>query len=223
MPEIVDWQQPPRRRRLFFFALAALLAVILSSRTALSYYVEALWFGSLGYKDVFRKALTLQWTVFLAFSAVTFLILYGWFLALRRVYARDLPSGSTIFIGGQPFRLPVERILGLIGLLASLAIALITGLSSMAEWPTFALYWYAPRATGGVLDPIFGKPINFYLFTLPAWQFVAGWLLTLAVIACLIAVFFVLVTGSTRMLAGPAADTSPGRGADFPSPSHSCC
>ena len=88
MPEIVDWQQRPRRRRLFFFALAVLLAVILSSRTALSYYVEALWFGSLGYGEVFRKTLTLQWTVFLAFSVATFLILYGWFLALQRVYAR---------------------------------------------------------------------------------------------------------------------------------------
>jgi len=203
MPEIVDWQRPPgRRRRLFFFTFAVLLAVIFGSRTALSYYVGALWFGSLGYEDVFWKTLTLQWTVFLAFSAATFLILYGWFLALRRAYARDLPSGNTIFIGGQPFRLPVERILGLVGLFASLAFALITGTSSMTEWPTFALYWYAPRATNSLLDPIFDKPINFYMFTLPAWQFVAGWLLTLAVISCLVAVFFVFVSGSTRMLAG---------------------
>ncbi len=203
MPEIVDWQQPrTRRRRLFIFMLAVVLILIFSSRTVLSYYVEALWFGSLGYQDVFRKTLALQWTVFLAFSAVTFLILYGWFVALRRVYARDLPSGSTIFIGGQPFRLPVERVLGLTGLLASLVIALITGTSSMTEWPTFALYWYAPRTTGGVVDPIFDKPIGFYLFTLPAWQFVAGWLVTLAVIACLVAVFFVFVNGSSRMLAG---------------------
>ena len=212
MPEIVDWQQlRPRRRRLFFLTLAVALALIFSSRTVLSYYVEALWFASLGYQDVFRKALALQWTVFLAFSAVTFLVLYGWFLALRRVYARDLPSGSTIFIGGQPFRLPVERILGFIGLLASLLIAVITGTSYMAEWPTFALYWYAPRTTGGVLDPIFEKPINFYLFTLPAWQFVASWLVTLAVIACLVAVSFIFVSGRTRMLAG-------GRGRYIPLP-----
>ena len=203
MSEIIDWQQPPpRRRRLFFFALAVLLALILSSRTALSYYVEALWFGSLGYEHAFWKTLALQWTVFLLFAAVTFLLLYGWFLALRRVYARDLPSGGSIFIGGQLFKLPLERILGLIGLLASLVIALIAGTSSMTEWPTFALYWYAPRSTGGVLDPILEKPVNFYLFTLPAWQFVASWLLTLAVIACVVAVFFVFVTGSTRMLAG---------------------
>ena len=202
MPEILDWRQSPRRRRLFFFTLAVVLAVIFSSRTALSYYVETLWFGSLGYGGVFQKMLTLQWTVFLAFFAATFLILYGWFLALQRVYARDLPSGNTIFIGGQPFRVPVERLLGLVGLFASLVIALITGGNMMTEWPTFALYWYAPRAAGGLLDPIFGKPVNFYLFTLPTWQFVAGWLLTLAVIASLVAAFFVFVTGSTRMLAG---------------------
>ena len=29
------------------------------------------------------------------------------------------------------------------------------------------------RAVAAV-DPIFGKPINFYLFTLPAWQFIYG-------------------------------------------------
>ena len=56
--------------------------------------------------------------------------------------------------------------------------------------------------SGGIVDPIFGKPLNFYLFTLPAWQLIAGWLLTLAVITCVLAVFFILITGGTRALAG---------------------
>src|SRR5260370_4480722 len=203
MPDIVDWQQPPRRhRRLFFLVLAILAIVIFSSRTALSYYVDALWFGSLGYGDVFRKTLTLQWTVFAAFFAVTFLFLYGWFLALRRAYQFDLPYDYRIVIGGQPLKLPVARILHLLGLGVSLAVAIVTGASMMTEWPTFALYWYATRATGGAVDPIFGKAINFYLFALPAWQIITDWLLTLAVIACVIAVFFIFVTGSTRMLSG---------------------
>src|ERR1700734_3098048 len=95
MPDIVDWQHPPRRRRcsrMFFPVLAILTIVIFSSRTALSYYVDALWFGSLGYGDVFRKTLTLQWIFFAAFFAVAFLFLYGWFLALRRAYQSDLPE-----------------------------------------------------------------------------------------------------------------------------------
>jgi uncharacterized protein len=74
MPDIVDWQQPARRQRGWFFLVLALFAIVIfSSRTALSYYVDALWFGSLGYRDVFRKSLTLQWIVFAAFFAVTFL------------------------------------------------------------------------------------------------------------------------------------------------------
>src|SRR5579863_10533294 len=203
MPDIVDWQQPPRRhRRLFFLVLAVVAVVIFCSRTALSYYVDALWFGSLGYGNVFRKTLTLQWIVFSAFFLVTFLILYGWFLVLRRAYQSDLQEDYRIVIGGQPLKLPVARILHLLGLGVSLIIAVVTGAGIMMVWPTFALYWYAQRATGGAVDPIFGKPINFYLFTLPAWQFVTGWLLTLALIACVIAVFFIFVTGSTRMLSG---------------------
>src|SRR6266851_1042098 len=203
MPDIVDWQQPPRRHhRLFFFVLAILAVVFFSSRTALSYYVDSLWFGSLGYGNVFRRTVTLQWAVFAAFFAVTFLFLYGWFLALRSAYQSDLPDDHMIVIGGQSLKLPVARILRLLGLLVSIVIAVVTGASVMVEWPTFALYWYAPRTIGGAVDPIFGKAINFYLFALPAWQFITGWLLTLAVIACIITVFFIFVTGSTRMLSG---------------------
>jgi uncharacterized membrane protein (UPF0182 family) len=113
-----------------------------------------------------------------------------------------LPSGHTIYIGGQPLKLPVEPVLRLIALGVSLVIAAATGAGMMVEWPTLALFWYAPRTTGGVVDPIFGKPLNFFLFALPAWQLIASWLLTLAVITCLLAVFFILVTGGTRVLAG---------------------
>jgi uncharacterized protein len=212
-PESIEWRRPPSRRRLLL-AFVLLGILLFSSRTALSYYVELLWFGSLGYADVFRKTLSLQWEVFVAFFAATFFILYGWFLALRRAYQADLLSGSVIFIGGHPIKLPVERILRLIVLVVSLIIAAMTGASMMAEWPTFALYWYAPQmpasqAAAAVIDPIFGRPLHFYLFTLPAWQFVAGWLLTLAVICCGIAFFFVLITGSTRIFAGRRGSSIP--------------
>src|SRR5271168_1390000 len=189
MPDRIDWQPSPRRsRRVFFLVLATLAVFIFSSRTALSYYVDALWFESLGYGEVFWKTRALQWAVFAAFFVVTFLFLYGWFLALKRAYQSDLPDDYRIVIGGQPLKLPVARILHLLGLVVSLLIAVVTGASMMTEWPTFALYWYATRSPGGAVDPIFGKQISFYLFALPAWQLITGWLLSLAVIACVIAV-----------------------------------
>jgi uncharacterized protein len=190
-------RQPPRRR-IFLIIFAVLAFIFFSSRTLLSYYVDTLWFGSLGYAEVFRKTISLQWLVFAVFFAATFLILFGWFLALWRTYQPHLLGGGPIFVGGRPLRLPVERMLRPIGLVVTLGIAFVTGTNMMLEWSTFALYWYAPH-TNGIVDPIFGRPLSFYLFTLPAWQFISGWLLTLAVISCVIAIFFIFITGSTRV------------------------
>jgi len=204
MPESIDWPRmhPPRRRRRLLLFIAVLVALVFAGRTALSYYMDVLWFGSLGYRSVFWKTLDLQWWIFAAFASATFLLLYGSFLALKRAHLPDLPKDHTILVGGQPLRLPVEPVLRIVTLLASLVVAAASGAGMAAEWPTLALFWYAPRTTGGVVDPIFGKPLNFFLFTLPAWQLITGWLLTLAFITCVVALFFILISGGARALDG---------------------
>jgi uncharacterized membrane protein (UPF0182 family) len=206
MPESIDWPPPhparPRRRRRFLLILAVLVGIIFAVRTALSYYVDVLWFESLGYGEVFWKTTGLQWGIFAVFTAATFLIVCGSFLALKRAHLPDLPSGHTILVGGQPFKLPVEPVLRLIALSISFLVAAATGGTMIVEWPTLALFWFAPRASSGVVDPIFGKPLNFFLFTLPAWQLIIGWLLTLALIVCALSVFFILITGGARVLSG---------------------
>ena len=206
MPESIDWPiktQPGRpRRRVIVFLIAVLAVIVFGARTALSYWVDLLWFRSLGYGEVFWKTCGLQWGVFAAFFAATFLILYGAFLALKRAHSADLPSGHTIFIAGREVNLPVEPALRLIGIVVSLFIALASGAAMQAQWPTLALYWYGPHAAGSARDPIFGRPLWFYLFTLPAWQFIVGWLLTLAILVCILAVLFLLVSGGSRALGG---------------------
>src|SRR6267378_3927113 len=205
MPESIDWPRmhPPRHRRRFFLLVLAVLAgIFFGGRAALSYYVDVLWFESLGYRDVFWKTLGLQWGIFTAFAAATFLILYGSFLALKRPHLGDLPTGHTILIGGQSLNLPVEPVLRLITLGLSLAIAVATGAAMMLEWPTITLIRYAPNIASGFVDPVFGKPLNFFLFTLPAYQLLVGWLLTLAVMTCALAVFFIIITGGTRAVVG---------------------
>jgi uncharacterized membrane protein (UPF0182 family) len=175
--------------------------IFFGSRTALSYWVDLLWFRSLGYGEVFWKTRGLEWGVFAGFTAVTFLILFGTFSAFKRAHAADLPTDHTIYIAGNEIKLPVASALRLIAGGLSLIIAVGTGAAMEAQWPTLALFWYAPRA-GGVADPIFGMPLNFYLFTLPAWHLLVGWLLTLSVIGCILAVVFILITGGSRVLGG---------------------
>jgi hypothetical protein len=204
---IVDWPAPPRppRRRGRLVVFGVLAVLLLAGGTALSYYVEALWFDSLGYFAVFWKTLTIQATVFVLFAGLTFVALYGAFLAFKPDRLNDI-TGGTIIINGQPLQLPVEPVLRLIALAAAFVVALATGAGMTADWTTLALYWYGggvasvPAGASPLVDPVFFRELPFYLFTLPAWHMVVDWITTLAVIACGIAIFFVVITGGTRIL-----------------------
>jgi uncharacterized membrane protein (UPF0182 family) len=208
LPESIDWPLPVTpsrsRRRVIIFFFAALALIVFGSRTALSYWVDLLWFRSLGYSEVFLKARGLEWGVFAAFAVATFLYLFGVFSAFKHAHSADLPNDHTIVIGGNPIRLPVAPVIRAVAIGISFVIALATAAAMQAQWTTLALYLYAPTAAAGspgrFADPIFGKPLNFYLFTLPAWQLVVGWLLTLAVLTCILAVVFILITGGSRAI-----------------------
>jgi hypothetical protein len=206
LPDTIDWpqltSQPRRGRGKLFFLIAIVAVIVLGGRTAVSYWVDLLWFRSLGYGDVFWKARGMEWGIFAAFFVLTFLVLFGTFFALMRAHLDDLPSDHTIFVGGQPVKLSLKPVLRVVSIGGSLLVALFSGGAMASGWQTLALWWYAPSATGSVVDPIFGRPLNFYLFTLPAWQMILGWLLTLSVIACVLAVVFLLGAGGARAFNG---------------------
>jgi len=221
MPDTINWPEltpPPRRRRsglLFLIALVA--AIFIGGRVVLSYWVDLLWFKSLGYGDVFWKARGLEWGIFAAFATLTFLVLYGAYSALKRAHLNDLPNDHTLIIAGQEVKLSLKPVLRVVSIGGLMVIAALSGGAMAAEWQTLALWWYAPRSAGAMTDPIFGRPLDFYLFTLPAWQLIAGWLMTLSVIVCVIAVVFLLVSGSSRALTGDRRGLSelPWRGLSF--------
>jgi uncharacterized protein len=213
LPETIDWplhKQPPRpRNRKLLFLIAIVAVILLGGRTAISYWVDLLWFRSLGYGEVFWKTRSLEWGTFTGFAVVTFLVLLGAFTLLRRAHSADLPTTHSIVFGGQAVNLPVATVLRVVAIAGSLLVALITGAAMEAQWPDLALYWYAPKAAGTIVDPIFARPLNFYLFTLPAWQLLAGWLLTLAIICCILAALFLMATGGARALGGRLSGSVP--------------
>lgn len=175
-------------------------AIFLGSSSALSWYVDALWFKALGFGQVFWKSWGLQWGTFAIFFSASLLLLYGWFLFLWRMHQPDLPHDRSLVIGDRTMNIPLRRPLRIAGIAASLAVAALAGLAMMAKWPTLAL-WFSVARAAGPLDPVFRRPLNFYLFTLPAWQLLAGWLMSLAIVACFAAIGFLLLSGSSRALA----------------------
>jgi uncharacterized membrane protein (UPF0182 family) len=203
VPMHIDHQlgpRKPRRVRLLLILLAVVVAALIGGGSAISYWVNLLWFQSLGYGDVFWTTLRLQWGIFALFAAVTFVILFAAFSALKRAHQADLPIDQTILLGGQPVKLSVAPVLRVATVVISLIAAAIAGGAMTSDWPTLALWWHAPQSTGTTVDPIFGKPLNFFLFTLPAWHMILGWLLTLSVICCIAAAFFLMITGAFRAL-----------------------
>jgi uncharacterized membrane protein (UPF0182 family) len=197
--EPLDVTDKKRRRRRLLWAAGVVVVLLMVGQTFLSDWVDLLWFDSLGFGEVFWKTFALKSIVFCVFTAATFALLFGAFALIRRCHAGDLPKDHAIVIGGQKVTLSVAPVLRWLSLGVAVVVALFAGFAMLAEWPTLAMFWYAPPApAGGVTDPIFGKPLNFYLFDLPAWQLVDGWLLTLALATCGVAVAFLVITSGAR-------------------------
>src|SRR5260370_7370921 len=112
----------PRRRSSARLALLVVLGVVLlGGSTAVSYYVDALWFESLGFASVFWTRISLQAAAFGAFALVTFLVVYGVFRALNPNSLGQL-IGATILVNPRPGTLPLAPAFTLIPLFLSLAI-----------------------------------------------------------------------------------------------------
>ncbi len=214
MPEYIDSldslkpSRSSRRQRVFVIA-ALLFAFWIVFRITVSGWVDLLWFESLGYSAVFWKTFVIESSVFLLSSTITFLVLYGAFFVIRSSHRADLPNDHAIVIGRQRVSLSVAPALRVISLVVSIVVALLTGLAMMARWPTLALFWYAPHPATPVTDPIFSRPITFFLFSLPAWRLIDSWLLTLAVATCAVAILFLIVTSGSRTLGARRLSLAP--------------
>ena len=198
-----------RSRRTLLFVLIIVAVLLFSTRTIISYYVDSLWFASLGYSSVFWRTLGYEWLSFALAFAATFAILYAWFSALRYGCREELASAGTVRFGNQSYELPVGPVLRVAGLLGSVTVSLITGAAFMSEWSQFALYFMAPANPAQSRDPILGKTIGFYLFTLPAVQFFVAWLLVIALICCAVAGLFLLMTTSSQFIRERRYESSP--------------
>ncbi len=197
----LEGPRPTRRFRRPLIALALVAALLLFfGQTFLSGWVDLLWFRSLGYGEVFWTNRLWAAGLFVVFALATFGILFGVFTALRRAHSGDLPATRSLVLNGRPINLSVEPVLRIAGLGASALIAFLTAASIASDWPTLALFWHARHNAAGVADPIFGRPLSFFLFTLPAWQLLLNWLLTLAFLCCITAGLFLAITAGTRAL-----------------------
>ena len=189
--EIIDVPPPKRRRWRRWLIGAAFLLFILISRS-LSIYVSALWFGSVGYSPVYWYILKLKVAIFLIFLVLTAVILRAGFSLLERIFAAHASTPRTIFVNNQPVQFAPARYLRPLAWGVALLFALFAGLSMKGRWLEFASYLH--RTQTSINDPIFNKPLEFYLFSLPVLDSLSSWLVTITFVLFCAALIYSLLS-----------------------------
>jgi len=193
--EVIDVGKRRRRHwRRWVLAAIALLLIILS-RT-LSIYLSAAWFSSLGLSSVYWYIFKLKLGLFLAFALATALLLRGVFWLLELHFRSHALEKRTIILNNQTVQISPERFVRPASWVIAILFALFYGLEMKGAWQTFALYFN--QAQVGTLDPIFHKPVSFYLFSLPLYDVISSWLITLSfVVLCASIIYSLLASPST--------------------------
>jgi uncharacterized membrane protein (UPF0182 family) len=156
--------------RVVGFIAIAVIGVILVMKL-LSVYAEWCWFVSIGYQSVYGKILVTRSLLFLLAFPSFFAILY---VPWRYILKLPAPPSSRKWLLEADELEALDRSVRNASLVISLAASLIAGYYASHKWLT-VLQFIHPTPVN-MREPIFGKPIDFYLFRFPLYAFVLGFL-----------------------------------------------
>jgi uncharacterized protein len=167
--------------RLPFWIAGAVLVLLVAAPTLVTFYVNWLWFGEIGYQQVYSTVIRGQATMFLVTMLAAFAWLAGHFtLALGK--QRDIRPVFRMQNGVELSLPGVEQLRKLVQL-AALGLAIAVGLFASGQWETWLAWQHGqPFNTA---DPILGYDVAFYVFSLPFFRLVLGLCQFLIVVAAL--------------------------------------
>jgi uncharacterized membrane protein (UPF0182 family) len=189
---------PRRSRRWRIWLLAALVLLFIVLSRSLSVYLSAAWFSSLGFSAVYWYIFKLKVGLFIAFALLTVVILRTAFWLLERAFAAQTLEKRTIIVNNQPIQFSPERFVRPLGWVISLLFGSFYGFAMKAEWQTFALYFN--QAAAPAPDPIFQRPLGFYLFSLPLYDLLNGWLLVITFVVLCASIAYYLLSLPQKVL-----------------------
>ena len=192
----------PRRRgsrlsTLITIVIVLLFLVPLLFTPIVGFLTDLLWFRSLGLEEVFLRRYTAGFWAFFIFLVVFFV------LALPNLYFALRPQVTRLVVDTD-----AKRRTGAFALTLRLAPLLLIpsfffGLAGGDEWD--ALLRWLNGVPFGTADPVFGRDIGFYFFTLPVLEFVRGWLLAAVVLIAIGVVGLYVVRGVIGVATAPLA------------------
>ncbi len=168
-------QRPKRTTIGCAIAIGALVALFIVFTSTVDIYTDWLWFASLGQLSTYQTRLWTQVGLWLAGALLaTLVLLTNWFLIPRQI----LDQLQLRLRGRQQKRRIVgSRVLTITLYVVAAFIALAMASEASRQWTIFLTFRHA--APFGLSDPIFGLDASFYIFKLPLYRFLVGWLLVL--------------------------------------------
>jgi uncharacterized membrane protein (UPF0182 family) len=192
-----------RRAPLVLFSLAFLTLVLFPAAVRL--VTDWWWFQEIGYQIVFSRMLTTRVMLFLIGAG-----LFGGLLFLNlRIAQRGLvPDPVLLQLAPSAPRLNITAGLRRLSLPVSLFLGVLAGLATVPAWDTVLRAIH--QTPFGAADPVFGRDIGFYVFTLPAISAALALLFMLAMVSILavVPVYWVrgdIVPGPRRLRIEPSA------------------
>jgi uncharacterized membrane protein (UPF0182 family) len=136
--------------------------------------VDQLWFQSLGYERVFNTRLLVRLLLFAGVGGFAFACIYLNLRAAMRGWAPRPRLTDPASVGPVALAWAMRRA----ALPASIAIGLLAGLAAMSGWT--GVVQFIHQQPFGAVDPVYGRDIGYYVFTVPL---IAGVLRVLGVLA----------------------------------------
>jgi len=195
--EVID-VGPPRKRRWRRWLIVAVVLLLLILSRGLSIYLSAAWFNSLGFSTVYWYIFKLKAALFVTFVLLTVIVLRTAFWLLEGTFAMQAMEKRTIIVNNQPIQFSPERFVRPIGWIIAALFGLFYGFAMKSEWQKFALYFNQVPAASP--DPIFNKPIGFYLFSLPVYDLISSWTITLTFVILCAAIAYSLLAVPQKIL-----------------------
>ncbi|MBN1498213.1 MAG: UPF0182 family protein [Spirochaetes bacterium] len=173
-----------------FIALYALISI------SSGFYADYEWFRMYKGLNIFWVLFFTKFNVHILFALIFIGIFSFNFLLIRllggkgRIFTSNILSKLQLPLLGTP-----KRALFILLAISVLAAGFMMGGAASAFWKEYLLFKNAVAFTGFPKDPIFSMDIGLYVFKLPFFQFLYGWLMTSLVITALFSIVFHIVNG----------------------------
>ena len=182
----------PKKSRMILILIATLFLAMFFLPQFISLYIDWLWFKDVGFGQVFTTKINAQAMTAFAGMLAGFIVTYAnlWF-SMNATKGRSVVMAS--FSQAIP-QLDILRHFDKVKIILPVIIGLFAGLLLNSSWLTFLYYFNG--AASGFSDPIFGKDISFYLFTLPVHEIISAVVLVILGISFVVSALNYILKGA---------------------------